>query len=145
MAFRTSSFSAPRKRARNDKKHTKARRLRGYRPLLETLEDRTMPTVVPHFLGTFSLSAGPDVNISRTAGNQTEGTIAVDPLSPNRVYAASLPGTTAGISTNAGASFTRFNGSVTAADIGDDDAVWDSFGNLFLVYIDIGPDGAVGG
>src|SRR5438094_408453 len=92
---------------RGNRNKTQGRR----RVCFEQLEDRTLLTVAPQFTGPFGLSVGSLVNITHAAGNQTEGTIAVDPTTPNRVFAASNPGTTAAISTNAGATFATFNGS----------------------------------
>ncbi|HZL89415.1 MAG TPA: hypothetical protein VFB96_13710, partial [Pirellulaceae bacterium] len=111
----------------------------------ESLEERALLTIAPTFFGPISLSVGTLVNITKAPGNQAEGTIAVDPTSPNRVFEASNPGDSAARSTNGGASFANFNLGVTAAPCCDNDAVWDSFGNLFVTDIDMGADGNVGG
>ena len=49
------------------------------RLVFEPLEEKEMLTVAPQFTGPFGLSVGPIVNITKAAGNQTQGTIAVDP------------------------------------------------------------------
>src|SRR5262249_33621361 len=104
-------FSSRRTPIQNRRNQKKAGTPSRARPKPEHLEERTVPVVPPQFTGPFGLSVGSLVNISRAGGNQTEGTIAVDPTNPNRVFAASNPGTSAANSTNAGSSFATFNGS----------------------------------
>jgi hypothetical protein len=50
---------------------------RRFRPRLEVLETRTVPAV---------LVVGPNVNITRAAGNQAESTISVDPNNPLNLF-----------------------------------------------------------
>lgn len=118
---------------------------RRWKPVMETLEDRTVPTVSPQFIGPFGLSVGPLTNISQSGGNQTEGSIAIDPRNPSNIFAVSNPGTSAAISTNAASTFANYNGSPTANSGGENKSAWDNFGNLFNVYIDFGGDGVAGG
>ena len=80
----------------------------------------------------------PNVNVSKTLGNEVEGTIAVDPTNPQRVFAAS---------NGSGSPFWRSgDGGTTWSPAGtgigafccDEAAVFDSYGNLFLVNLTAG-------
>ena len=77
------------------------------------------------------------VNVSATTGNQAESFINVDPTNPNRVVATSNTNAASifrAYSTDGGATWTR--GTIaTGVACCDGQAAWDSFGNLFLVYI----------
>ena len=79
------------------------------------------------------------VNVSATAGNQAESFVNVNPTNTNNIVATSNnPGGGASIfraySTDAGATWTR--GTIaTGVACCDGQAAWDTFGNLFLVYI----------
>src|SRR5712691_8826344 len=125
---------------RDYRAHSTNRRRRKLPPLrrktlFEPLEGRLLLSVTPTFLGSPFLAVGADVNITQAAGNQTETTIAVNPTSPNQVFAVSNPGSSAAISTNGGTTFTTFNsdaGLLTSPDRSccDNDSVWDNFGNL---------------
>ena len=80
----------------------------------------------------------PVVNVSATTGNQAESFINVNPTNPNNLVATSNNPNSASIfraySTDAGATWTR--GTIaTGVACCDGQAAWDSFGNLFLVYI----------
>jgi BNR/Asp-box repeat len=80
-------------------------------------------------------TVGPNVNVTAVAGNQAEATIAVDPNNPQRMYAASNPGTTGAYSTDGGATWTPSSIANTCCD---NVATFDQFGNLFLVNINSG-------
>jgi len=79
------------------------------------------------------------VNVSATTGNQAESFINVNPTNPNNLVATSNnPGGGNSIfraySTDAGATWTR--GTIaTGVACCDGQAAWDTFGNLFFVYI----------
>ena len=81
--------------------------------------------------------SAPVVNVSATAGNQAESFVVVNPTNTNNLVAFS--NTTANsifraYSFNGGATWTR--GTVaTKVACCDAQAAWDTFGNLFLVYI----------
>src|SRR6266478_8883619 len=80
----------------------------------------------------------PVVNVSATAGNQAESFVNVNPTNTNNIVATSNdPGTNSifrAYSTDAGATWTR--GTIaTGVACCDGQAAWDTFGNLFLVYI----------
>ncbi|MGW1809629.1 sialidase family protein [Streptomyces sp. NPDC002078] len=91
-------------------------------------------------------TVGTVVNVTRSAGNQAEGSIAVDPKDPSHLAAVSNngdgagAGMTAAYSTDHGATWTHRT--ITDGNDGlaksccDPSLTWDSFGNLFLVYLD---------
>jgi PKD domain len=93
---------------------------------------------VPGAAGVIVVTVGPNVNVSAAAGNQAEASIAVDPTNTQRLFEVSNPGSTAAVSTNGGTSWTRFSiggsGGLPTSCC-DNVAVFDQFGNLFLVYI----------
>lgn len=108
------------------------RRRRATRAPFERLEPRTL----------FS-SAFTNINISKMKGNQAEGAIAVDPVSPSKVFAVSNidanDGLMAATSSDGGATWSSTQiatdkGSLPAACC-DCSAAFDSFGNLFLTYL----------
>jgi Bacterial Ig-like domain (group 3) len=91
-----------------------------------------------------AVTVGTNVNINRQAGNQSEGTIAIDPTNPQRLFASSNSGNglMMSFSTDGGATWTaRFDANGGADGLGtaccDSSASWDAFGNLFLVYLDV--------
>jgi len=79
----------------------------------------------------------PVVNVSATSGNQAESFINVNPTNPNNLVATSntnAPSIFRAYSTDAGATWTR--GTIaTGVACCDGQAAWDTFGNLFFVYI----------
>ena len=81
----------------------------------------------------------PVINVSATTGNQAESFVNINPTNPNNMVATSNdPGGGFSIfraySTDAGATWTR--GTIaTGVACCDGQAAWDTFGNLFLVYI----------
>ncbi len=81
------------------------------------------------------------VNVSATVGNQAESFVNVNPTNTNNIVATSNNPGTASIfraySTDAGATWTR--GTIaTGVACCDGQAAWDTFGNLFFVYINNG-------
>ena len=112
--------------------------------LTESLEPRSLldATVT---LGTPLL-----VNVSRKPGQQSEGTIAIDPANPSRVFAASnetgvsLFGAT---SADGGATWStrEFAGGADGLPQAccDPSAAWDAFGNLFFAYLAVDTDAVV--
>ena len=79
----------------------------------------------------------PVVNVSATTGNQAESFINVNPTNPNNLVATSNTNSNSifrAYSLNGGATWTR--GTVaTGVACCDAQAAWDTFGNLFMVYI----------
>lgn len=97
------------------------------------------------------LVLGPNVNISRLAGNHQEAAIAINPTNPNNLFAFSNTELGAGLfaafSTDGGATWTYVDaadGTIADGDVGDPlpaaccdpSAAWDEFGNLFIAYLD---------
>jgi uncharacterized repeat protein (TIGR01451 family) len=94
-----------------------------------------------------SFSVGSNVvDISRIKGNETDPSIAFNPLSPsNMVVAAATDGTVPGLflafSTNLGSSWqtniiaTNNDAQGLVPAYGEPSVAWDSFGNLFLAYL----------
>src|SRR5207249_3458815 len=84
---------------------------------------------------------------------EAEGTIAVDPTNPSRLFASSnqdmKPGRFAAYSTDGGATWTGRTLGTGAAGDGlptastDPEAVFDQYGNLFVTYIDFDDDTTV--
>ncbi|MET8243782.1 choice-of-anchor P family protein [Streptomyces sp. NPDC005202] len=96
-------------------------------------------------------TVGTVVNVTRSAGNQAEGSVAVDPTDPSRLAAVSNngdgagDGMTAAYSTDYGATWTHrtiADGSAGGLPKAccDPSVSWDSFGNLFLIYLDSNTD-----
>src|SRR6516162_8517153 len=88
-------------------------------------------------------SSFPNVNISRMPGNQAEGAIAIDKADPSKLFAVSNidvgDGLVAATSSDGGATWSRRTiaddkDSLPAACC-DPSAEFDSFGNLFLAYL----------
>jgi hypothetical protein len=95
----------------------------------------------------FIENVGGNVNVSAALGNQAEATIAVNPTNTQQIFVASNPGTTARRSTDGGQTWNPVNPGFAGAQAPccDNVAAWDQFGNLFLVYLSLGADGAIGG
>ena len=121
----------------------------------EQLEPRTFFNVT---LTPIQVAVGQNVNISRTVSNQNEGTIAIDPTNPARMFAAAVMddmetgpldppvndnSTFTAWSTDAGATWTAQL--IGTGDDGfavaccDPSAAWDEFGNLFYAYLGTNP------
>ena len=90
-----------------------------------------------------TLSVGPNVNINRQSGSQSEEAIAIDPTNPNRIFAWAndLSGgsdNSAAYSTNGGTNWTaRLTGSDGWPALGGDPTCsFDAFGNLFGASFD---------
>src|SRR5438477_5087882 len=77
------------------------------------------------------------VNVSATTGNQAESFVNVNPTNPNNIVATSnidSPSIFRAYSTDGGTTWTR--GTIaTGVACCDGQAAWDTFGNLFLVYL----------
>jgi hypothetical protein len=80
----------------------------------------------------------PVTNVSLRSGNESESFMLVNPTNPNNLVAfsnlASANSIFRGYSTDAGATWTRGTVATNVACC-DGQAAWDTFGNLFLVYI----------
>jgi hypothetical protein len=93
-----------------------------------------------------SLSVGPNVDVDRETGQQSEVTVAIDPNNPLRIFVASndndiFPGSMGAFSTDGGQTWNaRVIGTGPQGDglpfsLGDPWAAWDEFGNLFYSYL----------
>lgn len=85
----------------------------------------------------FGTLAPPNVNVSRASGNQSEITTAINPTNPLNIVVMSNTNSNSafrGYSLNGGATWTTGNVFANASCC-DAQAVFDSFGNLFVVYI----------
>jgi HYR domain-containing protein/PKD domain-containing protein len=91
-------------------------------------------TVQPGATSAQVINVGANVNITRTAGNQAEGTIAINPNNTQQLFFASNPGATARRSTDGGNTWVAAGAGIGASCC-DNVASWDTFGNLFLVNI----------
>jgi hypothetical protein len=104
------------------------------RSLIEMLEPRTLLS-----------AAAPNVNISKMTGNQAEGAIAVDRAFPSHLFAVSNLDATAGdgvlVATSADNGATWSHRVIATGADGlpaaccDPSAAFDTFGNLFLAYL----------
>jgi hypothetical protein len=122
---------------------------RRYLPRLERLEGRECPA---------TLSVGTNLNLTQLRDNQTEGTIAIDPTDPDRMFVASMsfhggyvgtaPDGLFASYTTTGANGTWYDRSMATGGPGGDDlpmalgrpnAAFDDFGNLFLTYFTASP------
>jgi hypothetical protein len=118
----------------------------------ETAEPR--PGSVEAIQAGLSLKVGPNVNITRLAGNHQEGAIAIDPTNPQRLFAFSNTETDAGnfaaFSTDGGLTWKSSQGPMDAGPgdfiigdthdglvpaFGDPTVAFDKFGNLFAAYL----------
>lgn len=105
----------------------RSRSKRGQRkPTLESLEGRDLLT---------SLGVGPNVNITRAAGNQGESTISIDPTNPSRLFEADTLSSAGRYSTDGGATWTTAPLFAPLNTIGDVQTAWDDFGNLYIVRL----------
>ena len=104
----------------------KTRPDRRVRPRLELLETRVVP----------SFSVGPNFNITKTAGNEQETSITINPTNPQNLFASSTSGFNQYFSMDGGATWTASDISSidSGTNGGDQQAAWDQFGNLFMTY-----------
>jgi hypothetical protein len=101
-------------------------RLRPFRPCLEALEQRTVLA---------TLTVGPNVNISKAAGNNAESTISINPTNPLNLFEDDTFSTVGHFSVNGGTTWLKSNMAGIPATVGDVQSAWDKFGNLFLVEL----------
>ena len=92
------------------------------------------------------LVVGANVNITQLVNNQTETTIAINPLNPRSLFAGANGGFNYGsghaglpsvfyYSTNSGANWAASDVSLLPVSCCDQSTSWDNFGNLFLAYL----------
>ena len=95
-----------------------------------------------------SISVGANVNLSHGLGNQFEGSVAIDPTNPNRIFVLgrSETGNLIGARTSDGGTTwisSRMGTSVASPDHlppawGNTSVTFDAFGNLFVTYLSTG-------
>ena len=94
----------------------------------------------------------PNINVSARSGNEAEDAIAINPTDPSNIVSMStLPGPVSGlfegVSFDGGATWTRKIIADGSDELGeaccDQQLSWDSFGNLWMVYLFSGSNGHV--
>lgn len=99
--------------------------------------DRTPIPVDPRFLLEPQACTAPVIDASTRSGNEDETFVAVNPTNPQNIVVFSNQSGNSiykSYTTNGGASWTHGTVATNAACC-DGQAVWDTFGNLFLVYL----------
>jgi hypothetical protein len=96
-----------------------------FEPAVERLEAR--------WLFAITLSVGSDINITKSSANEAETSIAVNPTSAQDLFAIDTNTYQGHYSTDGGATWNNSNmAGFTSSGFNDAQAVWDSFGNLFV-------------
>ena len=83
-------------------------------------------------VGTPTLTTGPNINISKASGNNTEEAIAINPTNPNNLIASETFNDVTKFSLDGGLTWTNSNLTALPASLGDVAVAWDRFGNCFL-------------
>ena len=97
---------------------------------------------------------GPNINLTRAAGNQYEAAVAIDPNDAKHIFMASrneLGGLSTARSSDGGVTWTSkliaVSNTPAAGDIprayGNVSVAWDTLGNLFLTYLQQGSTGSL--
>ena len=98
---------------------------------VEFLEPRTLLSV--------NLSVGPNVLVNPKRGNQSETAIAINPTNPLNLFAIANDETSsqvfANYSTDGGVTWSLSTVAGLPPTFGDAQTAWDSFGNLFVTYL----------
>jgi hypothetical protein len=103
----------------------------------ERLEGRIVPAI--------TLLVGPDINVTKTAANEAETSIAVNPTNPQNLFVIDTNTYQGHYSTDGGGSWNLSNmAGFTNGGANDAQAVWDSFGNLFVTRMGTGKQVEVG-
>ncbi len=127
------------RRARLRGRARRASRLLGRRPFtsgVEILEARRLFTV--DFL------VGPDINITKSAANEAETSIAINPTNTNNLFAIDTISYQGRYSTDGGQTWSLSNMAGFTPPPQDAQAVWDSIGNLFVTRMGTGGQIEVG-
>jgi hypothetical protein len=85
--------------------------------------------------GGVSLAVGPNVNISKSSGNNAEECIAINPRNPLNLFASETYSLMTKYSMDGGTTWNNSDVSSLPGSIGDVSAAFDTFGNLFLVRL----------
>ena len=96
-------------------------------PAAKSPATRTLPA---------QLTVGPNVNISKSAGDNAETGITINPVNPLNMFAISTASNVFRYTTNGGVTWTDsdISGVLGGGSLGDQQMAWDEFGNLFVVY-----------
>src|SRR5262249_1023834 len=98
---------------------------RATRLAVEHLEARLAP----------SFTVGNVINITKSAGDEAEDAIILNPTNSNNLFVTSTSGGTHKFSMDGGATWTDSNISGIPGSGGDEQMAWDTFGNLFMTYL----------
>jgi hypothetical protein len=80
-----------------------------------------------------TLTVGPSINISKSAENNAEECIAINPKNPLNLFASETWSLMTKYSLDGGMTWSDSDVSALPASIGDVSTAFDAFGNLFLV------------
>ena len=85
-----------------------------------------------------TMTVGPNVNISKSFGDNAEETIAINPKNPANLFASETYLLVTRFSLDGGLTWSNRDVSALGSSDGDVSAAWDDFGNLFLVRLSSG-------
>ena len=83
-----------------------------------------------------TLTVGTNINITRSAANNAEQCISINPLNPNQLFASETWSLATKYSTNADVTWLNSNIGTLGANFGDVSSAWDTYGNLFFTFLD---------
>jgi hypothetical protein len=129
-------FSSHRTTIQSSRKRKHADTLFRARLKLELLEDRLAPSG--------GLTVGPNLDITKTAANEAETTISVNPKNTNQLFEIDTLTDQGRFSTDGGVTWNLSNMAGFTSTIGDTQTAWDRFGNLYLTQFGAGLDIEVG-
>jgi hypothetical protein len=92
-----------------------------------------------HASAQVTLTVGPNINITRSPGDNWEECIAINPANPANLFASETGLLATRYSFDGGITWSNSNLSTLPASIGDVSAAFDTFGNLFLIRLDTTP------
>ncbi len=82
-----------------------------------------------------TLTVGPNVNISKSPGDNAEETVAINPKNPLNLFASETYSLVTKYSLDGGLTWNNSNISALGSSLGDVSSAWDNYGNLFLVEL----------
>jgi hypothetical protein len=132
----TSSYPQP---GRSRRRAVRASELlaSSFKPEVERLEGRVLLSI--------TLLVGPDINITKSTANEAETSIAVNPTNTQNLFAIDTNTYQGRYSTNGGGTWNTSNmAGFTTGGGNDTQAIWDSFGNLFVTRLGTGTQVEVG-
>src|SRR5580765_1034909 len=78
-----------------------------------------------NLFGAQTLTVGTNINITKSAANNSEECISINPLNPNQLFASETWSLATKYSTNGGVTWLNSNISTLGANIGDVSSAWD--------------------